>query len=255
MYPLLNKNFIAECKNKGMFQKDIAKEIGCNRKLVIDRAKEFNVIFTKNKVKYPVNEDFFETWNVDMSYILGFIMADGFIRKFDNKNSYELGVEINTKDIEVLNFIREKISPSRPISENTRKNRSGSTSKSSSLRITITKKMFERLCSLGVMPNKSGFETVPNIPVPFLWHFIRGLFDGDGSILERKAGGFDWYICSSSEMLIKQLSNIIPACKTRNQKNIWYVTIRDKKSIRNVRSLLYTDGFFLKRKHEQIIKV
>ena len=37
--------------------------------------------FARNKLKYKVKEDFFESWNRQMAYVLGFTFADGNIYK------------------------------------------------------------------------------------------------------------------------------------------------------------------------------
>ena len=38
------------------------------------------------------------------------------------------------------------------------------------------------LVSIGLMPNKSKVIGEVNVPLKYFWHFLRGMFDGDGSI-------------------------------------------------------------------------
>jgi len=226
---------------------------------VIKRSKEYGITFPRNKIKYAVKDDYFNTWSHKMAYILGFVMADGCIRKAKKKNAHELKVEVNMKDLEVLEHIREEISPTRPIHKNiVHKNKSGSISLAASLVITLTKTSFDRLGSLGVVPRKSGKERIPEeLPIEFLWSFVCGLFDGDGCIRKRNRknqGGYDWGICTSSTELIDQLTKTIPFGKQRcllkeGCQPLWTISARNKKDIRRIRKKLYANiEFCLSRK-------
>ena len=68
--------------------------------------------------------------------------------------------------------------------------------------------MVEDLEKFGLYPNKSLTLKFPNIPNKFLSHFIRGVFDGDGSkIVKYKnkitiTSGSRSFIYSLSEMLL-----------------------------------------------------
>jgi DNA-binding transcriptional regulator WhiA len=255
-YPELTQDYIELCRDKGMLQREIAALIGCDRQLVLKRAKRFKIKFTRNRIKYPVFNEFFHAWSHDMSYVLGFIMTDGCVRK--QRNSYQVKIEINMKDISVLEFIREKTSPTRPIRTNLiHKNASGSISRSAELLLTVTKETFKLLNSYGIVPRKSGKEKIPpNIPKKFIWSFIRGAFDGDGSIYRRKQGGFDWCICSSSKIFAQQLHQIIPFSKMRKNRSMWIVIVRTKEHIKKIREVLYQDSsFHLKRKYDKLQEI
>lgn len=45
------------------------------------------------------------------------------------------------------------------------------------------KEMHEDLIKLGLMPNKEFRLKLPSIPKEYLRHFVRGYFDGDGSVI------------------------------------------------------------------------
>lgn len=262
-YTQLTKEFILKCKHEGLYQHQIAKKIGCDRSVIRRRANLYGIKFPHSKIKYPVNEEYFNIWSHDMSYILGFIMADGCIRKKRANSGYELKIEVSMKDIEILEYIASKISPTRPIRKNSiHKNKTGGISRSCVLCITLTNLMYTRLGYLGIIPKKSGFELMPkDMPKKFVWSFIRGLFDGDGCIHKRKHGGFDWQICSSSYALIKQLHAIIPYAKiklvdVKGRKKIWIIDVRDKANIKKLRKYLYKNSYFyLQRKHELMFQI
>lgn len=117
---------------------------------------------------FTLNHDYFKTWSNDMSYILGFIYADGCI-----KNTY-LIIELSNKDLVLLNNIKNKLQYTGDIKLR---------EKTNSSRLTIGSCILtDNLKSLGVMENKTKKIRLPNIPIEYLKDFIRGYFDGDGSI-------------------------------------------------------------------------
>jgi len=116
--------------------------------------------------KYFFRENYFETIDSDdKAYWLGFIWADAYL----NKNSLEL--EIHTKDKEHLLSFQEDLMDNHLIYERQR-------NKTSSVRLTLgSQKLVSDLKSLGYKSKE-----VPNISHDFEYAFIRGLFDGDGSV-------------------------------------------------------------------------
>jgi hypothetical protein len=57
------------------------------------------------------------------------------------------------------------------------------------LRFTLqigSKRLYDTLINLGFTPNKSLTLQFPKVPHLYLPHFVRGHFDGDGSILAKK---------------------------------------------------------------------
>jgi hypothetical protein len=64
------------------------------------------------------------------------------------------------------------------------------------------KKMVEDLLKLGLIPNKSSylkFPTFEQVPENLMSHFLRGLFEGDGSIkIQGKNGAKSYVACTIS---------------------------------------------------------
>jgi len=48
-------------------------------------------------------------------------------------------------------------------------------------------KLYDNLVNLGLTPNKSLTMQFPNVPDEFVRHFIRGCWDGDGSVFVDKS--------------------------------------------------------------------
>lgn len=120
----------------------------------------------------PKNHDFFKKWSEEMAYILGFITADGCIRK--NNYSYKLHLNVHKKDKDILDKIRERLSP---------KNRMGHYKKEDMYMFSFASTtMYNDLIRLGITPKKTFEVKPPKIPKKYIKHYLRGYFDGDGSI-------------------------------------------------------------------------
>lgn len=125
---------------------------------------------------YPRKEFYFLDINTaEKAYWLGFLYADGCIT---SGNSIEISLKDKThleKFQKAIGAINHKITTI----EDTRWDKP-----------TITyhfsfrdKQMWNDLNHWGCVPNKSlVLESIPNIPRNYISHFIRGYFDGDGSL-------------------------------------------------------------------------
>jgi predicted DNA-binding protein YlxM (UPF0122 family)/DNA-binding transcriptional regulator WhiA len=117
---------------------------------------------------YEINENLFHNWSKEMAYILGFILTDGSISDDNNQ------VSIVIKDVELLEKIRTRLESNHPIKY------------MKAYGIYYFRfargKMVERLRELGIIRNKSLVVKFPEIPDKYLSHFIRGVFDGEGSV-------------------------------------------------------------------------
>jgi len=126
--------------------------------------------FSPNKLKYKVNERFFDKWNPQTAYILGFTYADGTIYKTS------LGWDIQTRDKDLLLKINETLGSTYPI-----------TKRVHSVRLRISnQKLINGAKSKGLLPKKKMRKILPKMPKIYLKHFIRGYLDGDGWIVIRK---------------------------------------------------------------------
>lgn len=254
---IVDAEFLAGCRDRGMRQCDIAAELGRSRQWVIRTARRLGVKFVHNKIKYQVNEALLTTWSAQSAYLLGLLMADGCVniqRPPRRKPRYRLTFQVAMKDVELARYVRDCLSPTRPVRENVVRRRKGKTFLVAALDITLTKDCFKYLGSLGLVSRKSGRERIPEqLPAHLTWDFVLGLFDGDGSVYKRRgkdAGGYDWFICSASKFLVKQLAWLIPWGKVKHSRDMWLLTVRDKIGIRKIRRLVYPAAFSLQRKRE-----
>lgn len=133
--------------------------------------------------KYFHNENYFE--NIDSeekAYWLGFIFADGYILNKDDKYGQDaVGISIAEYDKDVLEKFKKSIEATNPIVLCKRTKDKGA----DCVRLILTsQKTANDLIDKGCYKQKSSILEPPkNIPQHLIKHFIRGLFDGDGSLI------------------------------------------------------------------------
>ena len=127
-----------------------------------------------------VNHNYFNLIDCEeKAYILGLLYADGYV----NEKTYQIEITLKNEDIELLNFIKEKLECSYEIKQR-ESLLNEKTFKSNRLTI-YSKKLVQDLIRLGCHQNKSltlKFPTEEQVPKEYIHHFMRGYFDGDGCI-------------------------------------------------------------------------
>lgn len=147
---------------------------------------------------YSVNHDFFKQFSPEMAYVLGWFFSDGNV----SSDKGSISIHLNKKDHYILEKMKNLMESTRPID---------SYSNSSYLRLD-SKILAQDLINLRCVPKKSLFLEFPDIPPQYLSHFIRGFFDGDGSIHFNKPNTIKVTFISTKQFLEKlqiELNNIL----------------------------------------------
>ena len=111
-----------------------------------------------------------------MAYVLGFFMADGALTKNPRGSKY---VDIGITDKDLLEKIRNCFGSNHKITIR----KSSKPNQKDIFRLQIgSKTMFNSLLKFGLSPNKTFRFKLPNIPTKYFANFVRGYFDGDGSV-------------------------------------------------------------------------
>jgi len=167
-----------------------------------------------------------------MSYILGYIVADGCIyKRKDRKNSYTLN--ITSKDKDNLLKMGKNLSPDCSISIKY------NSQKMPYSQIQIcNREMCEDLMSLGILPRKTSHLKLIEVSEKYFSDFVRGFFDGDGTVYiynvngtpQIKAGfisaslaflqNINLRICKALNITFKKIHQFSP--KNKNQRLIRY---------------------------------
>lgn len=140
--------------------------------------------------KYPIEEDFFDEIDTEeKAYVLGLLYADGYNNT--DRNSVSLGLK--ETDREILDKITTLIQPTKPlqyVSTSNQRKKKGFENSQNQYKLVITNKhISQRLVELGCGKAKTHnlkFPTEEQVPSHLIRHFVRGYFDGDGSVLGGK---------------------------------------------------------------------
>lgn len=120
-----------------------------------------------------IDKNFFKKWGGDMAYILGFMYADGNI--IINKRGAHF-FAIYSSDKKLIQEMLKCMESEHKLSE---RKKFGDVSYSFQVG---SKEMYFDLIKIGLVPNKSKRMQLPKIPKEYFADFIRGYFDGDGSV-------------------------------------------------------------------------
>lgn len=187
--------------------------------------------------KYPIQEIFFDDINTEeKAYILGLLYADGWNQT--ERNSVSLSLK--EADKEILDKVTSLIQPTKPLkyinTSNQRKNLGFENSQNQYRLIIANKHISQRLVELGCGKAKTHnltFPTEEQVPSHLIRHFVRGYFDGDGSVSGDKQKQFCFvgtidFLLPLQQILVKELN----FSKTKLDR-------RHKDIDNNIRSLRY----------------
>lgn len=224
---------------------------------------------TKRKPTYTCNENFFESIdNEEKAYWLGMMYTDGFIVNNTNKNnwdySYRVGIILTERDKEhlekfkqALNFTGEIKTYNPTIKEN-----SWNTKRFSRLLVT-SNKLANDLINCGCKLNKTLVLTYPTfLPLELERHFIRGLLDGDGSLMIKQNKNFAINFNGTKEVCEgilkffgKENTKLSQSHPERNNNN-YYFSIGGNKQILRLLEDIYKDAtIYLDRKYEKYLEM
>ena len=112
-----------------------------------------------------------------MSYVLGFIVADGCITVSKERPNRPFSLNITSVDKKHLYKIRRVLNSEHKISKKT------SGEKNVAFQIQIRNQIIAKdLMKLGIFPRKTSNLNPIKIPQKYFNSFVRGFFDGDGSV-------------------------------------------------------------------------
>ncbi len=138
-------------------------------------SKTFHLI-RKSQDKYSINYRALDQWNEFTAYLLGFTMADGYIKhSWGRRRENALQFELAGYDKDILDKIKTHLEYEGPVI----------ISKRGTAKLTIGNvQIINQLIEKGVpLKDKTHLAAAPEfLPSIYYKDFVRGLFDGDGSI-------------------------------------------------------------------------
>lgn len=215
--------------------------------------------YSKAKLNNPnANERFFK--NIDSeekAYFLGLLISDGNVFKDSTGRQASISITLDLNDEYILQKFKEVLNVNTSISKDGRG--CGQIAIRSNL-------MADDLKQYGVVPRKSYITYLPKINDIYMSHLIRGILDGDGSILAKpspKQDGHNRYLHSISFCGSHQLMEDIAKYLYNNlqlkqpiqvydyqDKNLSDIHIQNYEDMEKVGDWLYKDAtIYLVRKN------
>lgn len=206
-------------------------------------------------IKYKVNEKFFSKITNESAYILGYLYADGSLEDA----TYLRGkyIRVSSIDKELILIVKNSLKSEHRIV---------------TLPATMTRQaryflrignhvLYNELFKIGLRPNKSLSMIFPALSKQKLKHFIRGYFDGDGSVLIEYKNSHPRRLrtvfTSGSKPFLEQLDYILQTelrimkphlYESRRSYQLAYST---KDSLKLYKYMYFnSSGLYLKRKYD-----
>lgn len=180
-----NPEIVLSMYKKGISSEEIANELNIGASTVLRILHENRIEIRSMheiKLKYSINEHYFDEIDTpNKAYVLGFFYADGC--NHAKRNYIKLTLQISDKD--TLEKIRKEMGIEKPLKEESRKKtREKGINEQDAVSLDLySKHMCEALAKLGCVERKSLVLKWPKwLNKDLCSHFIRGYFDGDGSI-------------------------------------------------------------------------
>jgi len=228
-------------------------------------AKKFNLKYSRTyKGVYSCNQNFFEQDNPESFYLAGFIAADGSVQY--RKYSKILKITLSEKDFEHLEKIKKILDSTHPIKKYLVKKSKLVDKELNSVELQIANsKLVDDLKRFGIVPNKTKIYQMPEwlINHDLISHFMRGYFDGDGTICYsglargRSVRQLSWSILGT-EVFIDQYRKIfskvlkIKELKISKHKSVFKISTSGNKVVLKIKNFLYKDAtLYLDRKFKK----
>lgn len=265
------QNIINRIKN-GETYTAIAKDYKRDVSTISDIATSIGYKCKNNRNrKYNFNEDFFEVIDTEhKAYWLGFIVADGAVCKTDKStisDANRLYINISNNDKELLNIFCDDLNYDKTQVKSYIPNESTySNNVMCKLNINSTK-ICEDLKKYGIIKQKTGKEKFVLLDDALMPHFIRGFFDGDGTVYNTYQNGprithvgfsGNYIFLNNLKTYLKKQGIIKNNNKItqekRNNCNCCSYSFANKKDIKSFFDYIYKDAtVFLERKHNKFL--
>lgn len=224
----------------------LLKERGVKKRTYIESKQEIR--------KYHINDEFFKVPCADMAYVLGFLAADGNIAKKENG----IFLEIHQQDEEILQKIQERTQSDRKLDY--RVNNKGTPC----VKFKVWSAEWKQdLAKYGITPNKTFTIEPPTLlPKEYRIDYIRGFFDGDGSVYSHNNSPYITFISASKtlmEWIRDELSDLgitttsFSTTMLESGYPFYRITYSRKNIVKMLYDIFYKDpnALYLKRKKEK----
>jgi hypothetical protein len=243
---------IAKRYLSGESAKGIARALGLPGKdTILGSLRRQNIVqrspADRNRL-YSLDENAFDVITPDAAYWWGFLYADGSV----SKRSVILSLKWD--DFDHVEKFKEFMKSEAPIKKYGHK--LGRDIHYACYIGITSQHLASRLTELGIVPHRTRFDCVKdNLPQDMIRHWIRGFFDGDGTINSSR-GQFDAGFMGSMEVMewVRECIPFVDKNKRIHKhsiSNVFYLSFSGNNVSREITSYLY-DGqtLYMDRKHK-----
>lgn len=261
-----------------MGTEEIATEVGCTKQAVFKELRAHGIETRSHSQAWraaaekehtmnaanPINEDFFSDWSPAAAYVLGVIHTDGNLhlsKAPDGSERCSGRVTISQKEPELLIKVAALMGHSGKMTFQPRREYRGQVAGEIYTLGFSSDRMLADLMRLGLRPRKSLSLQFPDMPEEHRRHFIRGCWDGDGSVyIDKQSQWINASFISGSLNLVEGISEVLknaglPERKiyVRKAKNPCYYIRVTGTQVPKLYHYLYDDvpeSQYLDRKHK-----
>lgn len=175
----------------------IVRKVLLENKIHIRSQSEAAIIANIQRRQFNLNDNYFSSENERMAYLLGFLASDGTVDKKNNR----IKIGLSSVDKDFLITIKKELEYEGDILDYQTSNGFNVSE------LTFTSQQIKKdLAKYNIVPNKTFTYTFPeNLNKKYWIDFIRGYFDGDGSVSTAGPHAIRWQICAANKQVLEKI--------------------------------------------------
>ena len=195
-YTVNRYGLIKTGKQNGVGER-IVRSVLLENKIHIRSQSEAAIIANIQRRQFNLNDNYFSSENERMAYLLGFLASDGTVDKKNNR----IKISLSSVDKDFLIAIKKELEYEGDILDYQTSNGFGVSE------LTFTSQQIKKdLAKYNIVPNKTFTYTFPEKLTKKYWiDFIRGYFDGDGSVSTTGPHAIRWQICAANKQVLEKI--------------------------------------------------
>ena len=254
---------IKEMYVNGLSSVKIGKAFGMSHHTILNFLHENHIDVDQKRFvrKYKLNEHYLDDIDTqEKAYIFGFLCADG----NNNPSKSTISMCLQEGDKNILERIRQCFDSEKPLEfiDYTNKHDFGYTYQNQWRINLFSSYLCKKLEEHGMMPKKSVYLKFPNLSEDLIPHFVRGYFDGNGTISWQKYRTLGIGLVSTKEFCL-QLQQIVHSSlnivsklhESQNHNGITtdFTITRHEGSIKFLHWIYKDATIYLQRKYDKYI--
>jgi hypothetical protein len=234
---------IKKLYENGYNYKEIAEKIDKDPRTIskIVKKEGYQQLKKIRRSKYSLNESYFDSIGEEQLWLIGLLAADGWVVK----DKYLALSQSGSHGNDMIKYVMNQLQYDGPIYEK---------SNSSSFQLT-SKHIIDKLFNYNIVPNKSLIYELPKLKN--YRNFLRGYFEGDGSIGVYDNGrGYKNLVMSfvGTKEFIHEVVKILPnppssVREIKRVENCWEIRYYGKKAIKFGEWLFSNENLYKSKKY------